>query len=212
VDSGVPDQPFGDLQTLQGCDTLSLYTVSSCVSCSTGDTLGISDTRSNCRATNRAKRLAKERSDGLCVAIEGGVGDCISGSGALECFAWAVVLDPATGRKGQARSASFQLPDAVASLVRRGVELGAADDQVLGRQNSGQKSGTVGYVTFTRVQSVQHSLIAGSVVWKQGCEHPWCLSCSGHAKAHGRHIRTCAYDLSMVHDDQLLTQPCIQPL
>jgi inosine/xanthosine triphosphatase len=60
-----------------------------------------------------------------------------------------VVIDPATGRKGQARSASFHLPDAVAELVRGGVELGTADDQVLSKiQFSGQKAGTVGCGTF----------------------------------------------------------------
>ena len=79
-----------------------------------------------CRAANRAKRLTEVHNEGLCIAIEGGVSDCISGTGALECFAWCVVVDPATGRKGQARSASFKLPDQIAALVQQGVELGEA--------------------------------------------------------------------------------------
>lgn len=105
-----------------------------------------------CRATNRAKRLAEVHNDALCVAIEGGVGECTSSKGTLECFAWAVVLDPASGRQGQARSASFQLPPAVSKLIRQGVELGTADDQILGRKDSGKGSGTVGYAISKLVQ------------------------------------------------------------
>lgn len=145
MDSGVPDQPFGDLQTLTGCVSVPGL-VDCCLCCVLHSrdamTVYVAIGELDCRATNRAKRLTETHS-GLCIAIEGGVGDCI-GSSALECFAWAVVIDPSTGRKGQARSASFQLPDAVATLVRGGVELGSADDQVLGRTDSGHGSGTVG--------------------------------------------------------------------
>jgi non-canonical (house-cleaning) NTP pyrophosphatase len=82
----------------------------------------------------------------------------------LTCFAWMTVLEVwsicssvdeapfsyaaslvqvATGKRGQARTGSFQLPPAVAALVRGGTELGLADDAVFGRTNS-KVSGWVG--------------------------------------------------------------------
>eukprot|EP00892_Ulva_mutabilis_P010999 jgi/Ulvmu1/8271/UM041_0082.1 len=100
----------------------------------------------NRRARTRVQNLRNNHADGLCVAIEGGVGQASHGGG-LECFAWAVVLDPKTGHTGQARSASFQLPEPVANRIHQGMELGNADDEVFGRTNSGHGSGTVGHLT-----------------------------------------------------------------
>lgn len=86
------------------------------------------------------------------------------------------MLDPATGRQGQARSASFQLPNAVATLVRSGVELGAADDRVLGRTDSGKGTGTVGHLTrgiISRTSYYEHTVTLALIpfLWEGLYEH-----------------------------------------
>jgi inosine/xanthosine triphosphatase len=114
--SGVSDQPFGDVETLQG-------------------------------ALNRA-RYALQAAEGAdyAVGIEGGVGVLDGDSGSLMAFAWVMVIDR-SGKIGKARSGAFQLPDEIAALIRQGMELGHADDQVFGQQNSKQRNGSVGLLT-----------------------------------------------------------------
>jgi len=94
-------------------------------------------------AANRAHnaRAAIPQADSW-VGIEGGVEEWAD---RLAAFAWVVVLSK--GRCGQARTATFFLPPAVAELVRQGVELGEADDIVFGRTNSKQANGAVGLLT-----------------------------------------------------------------
>lgn len=119
VPSGVADQPMTDAETLQG-------------------------------ARNRARnaREAKPEAD-YWVGIEGGVDD--SGD-AMETFAWVVVLgkqseSTKSERMGRARTAAFFQPEEVARLVRSGIELGPAGDQVFGSENSKQHSGSIGLLT-----------------------------------------------------------------
>lgn len=76
------------------------------------------------------------------VGIEGGVEE---ENGHMAAFAWIAVLSPKTS--GLSRTGSFFLPDAVARLVRQGLELGEADDRVFGRTNSKQENGAVGLLT-----------------------------------------------------------------
>ncbi|KAL7947768.1 Maf/Ham1 [Trichoderma barbatum] len=143
VPSGVADQPMTDAETLQG-------------------------------AKNRARnaRDAEPQAD-YWVGIEGGVDD--SGD-AMENFAWVVVLGRAetpgseaenessttatsnaisttsgglgnAERMGRARTVTFFQPEEVARLVRGGMELGPAGDQVFGSINSRQHSGSIGLLT-----------------------------------------------------------------
>lgn len=131
--SGVPDQPFGDVETKRGAAN---------------------------RAVHAARVFEHERGrvPHFSVGLEGGIGevhgDCALTLGtapdALESFAWMAVLD-ATGKWGLARSASFQLPSAVAELVRKGMELGDADDRVFGRRNSKAQAGAVGILTHGQI-------------------------------------------------------------
>jgi len=117
VPSGVADQPWSDAETLQG-------------------------------ATNRAVGAKVERPDAnYWVGIEGGLSplEAPGGDGAVEAFAWVVVLG--SSGSGQARTASFELPPPVVDLVEAGHELGAADDLVFGRVNSKQHDGAVGLLT-----------------------------------------------------------------
>lgn len=82
------------------------------------------------------------------VGLEGGV-ETLEGSAGepeLWAFAWVAVRWP--GGAGEARSATFRLPPAVAHLVWSGVELGEADDRVFGRSNSKSQDGAVGLLTL----------------------------------------------------------------
>lgn len=118
VPSGVPDQPFSDVETLQGALN---------------------------RAQNAREQ---EPQADYWVGIEGGVEDTPDRTaGTLQSFAWVVVIDRKAGRVGKARTATLYQPEEVARLVRGGTELGLADDVVFGRSNSKQRNGSVGLLT-----------------------------------------------------------------
>lgn len=75
-------------------------------------------------------------------AIEGGVEE---GPEGLRGLAWIVVRTRTAS--GQARSATFPLPPALADCVRRGIELGLACDQLYGRTNTKQGGGAIALLT-----------------------------------------------------------------
>lgn len=96
------------------------------------------------------------------VGLEGGVD---ADGDRLEAFAWIVVLSR-DGRSGRSRTATFELPPEVAALVRQGVELGHADDQVFGRSNSKQTNGAVGLLTrdlIDRTAYYEHAVVLALV-------------------------------------------------
>lgn len=94
-------------------------------------------------ATRRAKDVQQRLPQGdYWVGIEGGVADWPIGMGT---YAWAVVLSKE--QMGRGRSGEFFLPNILADMVRQGMELGAADDQLFLRNNSKQKNGAVGLLT-----------------------------------------------------------------
>ena len=109
-------------------------------------------------AFNRVKNVAllQPQAD-LWVAIEGGCQEQtdIRGQSHLEVFAWVMVMDK-NNLWGEARSASFQLPEAIAKLVRIGVELGVADDMVFKRTNSKHDTATVGALTGDAVPRLDY--------------------------------------------------------
>jgi inosine/xanthosine triphosphatase len=118
----------------------------------------MSDDETLAGAMNRAANARAAEPDGdFWVGLEGGVHDH---SGQLEGFAWIVVLSP--HGVGRSRTATFQLPQAVAELVRSGVELGHADDRVFGRSNSKQTNGAVGLLTrdlIDRAAYYEHAVV-----------------------------------------------------
>jgi len=77
------------------------------------------------------------------VGVEGGV---MNDSGLLQSFAW-IVVEGQEGQVGKARTSAYYLPEETAKLVRSGMELGPAEDQIWGRTNSKQKNGSVGLLT-----------------------------------------------------------------
>ena len=93
-------------------------------------------------AVNRAKNVQQKDDADYYVGIEGGIAD---DGEIMTAFAWVVII---SDRKiGKARTSTFELPPKIAELVREGVELGHADDQVFKRENSKEKDGAVGILT-----------------------------------------------------------------
>lgn len=111
--SGVPEQPFGDKETLLG-------------------------------ARNRAQNSREVFPEAnYWVGIEGGVDEDENG---MFAFAWIFILDK-SGKTSQSKTGTFYLPKAVTKLVKEGMELGKADDQVFNQENSKQQGGSVGILT-----------------------------------------------------------------
>lgn len=81
------------------------------------------------------------------IGIEGGI--LITNEGTdeegMDCMAWIVIYDGLSF--GKARTASFNLPQAICDLIKDGVELGIADDMTFTRMNAKQGEGTVGHLT-----------------------------------------------------------------
>ena len=117
-------------------------------------------------AKNRANNARAAYADArFWVGIEGGIDDTAMG---MTCFARVHVLG-AEGREGLAQTAVFYLPREVASLVRQGLELGQADDQVFGRENSKQANGAIGILTddvIDREAYYIHAMIMALVPFK----------------------------------------------
>lgn len=111
-------------------------------------------------AWNRAVNLKKINPDSdYWVGIEGGI-ETIRDT--MHAFAWMIVMNDR--QHGEARTATFLIPDRLRNLVSQGIELGHADDEVFNRKNSKQKDGAVGILT--------HGLIDRSRYY----EHAICLA------------------------------------
>jgi hypothetical protein len=67
-----------------------------------------------------------------------------------------------------AKTGSLMLPSALSDLIKKGMELGDADDEITGRTKSKHGSGTVGYLTddmIDRSSYYEHALILALVPW-----------------------------------------------
>lgn len=98
------------------------------------------------------------------VGIEGGLDEIEHG---MESFAW--IVCKSNGKYGKSRTATFFLPEEVAKLVRQGMELGKADDQVFQRENSKQQNGAVGILThnvMTRTTYYTEAVILALIPFK----------------------------------------------
>ncbi len=103
-------------------------------------------------ATQRAQAaLSANPTADYGVGLEGGVVELAEG---MFATAWCVVVHR-DSRQGSASTGNFLLPKSVADLVRAGVELGHACDQIFGTHNSKHHLGTTGILThgkYTRAQ------------------------------------------------------------
>jgi inosine/xanthosine triphosphatase len=113
VPSGVPDQPWGDDETIRG-------------------------------ALARARAARESLGADLGIGFEGGVVELPDGS--LRTCAWAAVAG-AEGREGVGGSLAMPLPTGVATLLRQGLELGHAIDQLAERRDTKHGVGAVGLLT-----------------------------------------------------------------
>ncbi len=108
-------------------------------------------------AENRVKNAIQSYEADYWVGLEGGVAH---NNNQLEAFAWMVIRS--NNMHGKGRTGSFFLPPKVAELVKGGMELGHADDEVFGQSNSKQKGGAVGLLTnnlLTRTTYYEQALI-----------------------------------------------------
>lgn len=121
VPSGVPDQPWGDAQTIEGALARARLA------------LGHALAHGNASADAT-----------LGVGVEGGVVEEPDGS--LRTCAWAAVVD-AAGRTGVGGSLAMPLPPGVARLIRGGAELGHAMDTVSRGVDTKRGPGAVGILT-----------------------------------------------------------------
>ncbi|UJF19726.1 inosine/xanthosine triphosphatase [Vibrio sp. SS-MA-C1-2] len=109
VNSGVPDQPMNNEETLLGA---------------------------NNRVDNAI--LAKPNAD-FYVGLEGGIDNQTT-------FAW-MVIESATKKRSQSRSASLPLPPKAIDMVHGGLELGDVMDIMFQQKNIKQKGGAMGLLT-----------------------------------------------------------------
>lgn len=117
-------------------------------------------------AINRANNVSKIAPDAdYCVGIEGGLEEL---DDELEAFAW-VVIKSKEGKVGKGRTGSFFLPKKVSELIKKGKELGEADDIVFGLKNSKQANGAVGILTvdvLTRTTFYEPAIILALIPFK----------------------------------------------
>jgi len=122
------------------------------------------ETRAGARNRAEAARRERPRAD-YWVGQEGGLE---AHDDQLHAFAWMVVRS--AERMGEARTGTFMLPPPIAELVRGGMELGDADDQVFGLTNSKQEDGAVGLLThrmITRTAYYREALILALIPFVQ---------------------------------------------
>jgi len=93
-----------------------------------------------------AEAMKKVQDADFWVGIEGGVQPMDK---RLAAFAWMVIISE--GKCGEARTATFMLPEKVAKLVEGGLELGVANDLVFNKSNSKQRNGAVGLLTHNQI-------------------------------------------------------------
>jgi inosine/xanthosine triphosphatase len=103
----------------------------------------MSDAQCLLGARNRARQARQMASADMGFGLEGGVNLEPAG---LMLMGWVAVLDVG-GREGIGCTARLPLPEAIASRVLGGEELGPVMDELLGDHNVRQKGGAVGELT-----------------------------------------------------------------
>jgi len=112
-----------------------------------GDDETLTGARNRCQQCREAQPLA----DYYC-GLEGG---CAIVGKDMICFAWMVITNQA-GKEGCAKTGTFALPSQVTALVKSGMELGHANDQVFATRESKKGGGAVGLLTSNAVNRTQY--------------------------------------------------------
>lgn len=120
-------------------------------------------------AMQRARAALEATGADLGVGLEGGV---VEERDHMRTCAWAAVVDR-EGRVGVGGSLAMMLPARVAALVRAGVELGHAMDQVTGNRDTKHGAGAVGILTAGLVdrQRAYESLVTYALARFLAPEH-----------------------------------------
>eukprot|EP00039_Didymoeca_costata_P020154 m.340259 g.340259 ORF g.340259 m.340259 type:complete len:193 (+) comp19210_c0_seq1:70-648(+) len=108
--------------------------------------MGDAETLKGARGRVESCKKLHPKADYFC-GLEGG---CDYLEGEMVCFAWMVVHNVA-GVEGRAKAATHMLPNSIADLVKGGLELGSACDQIFKLHNSKQGKGCVGSLTDNRL-------------------------------------------------------------
>ena len=129
--SGVPDQPMGDDETLQGAKNRALF------------------------CYNKFVEDNNNNEPYFACGMEGGLTD---ENNVMTCYAYIVLLKKVNKKfkYGISRTASFEIPQKMANLVRNGKELGDADDEIFNKINSKQNDGTVGQLSNGLINRTQY--------------------------------------------------------
>ncbi len=98
-------------------------------------------------ARNRARAARAALDADVGVGLEGGV---VDGPGGMRSCAWCVVVHR-DGREGVGGSLAMPLPDAVATMIRDGMELGHAMDALVAARGTKHGKGAVGVLTAGRI-------------------------------------------------------------
>ena len=145
VSSGVSDQPMGDIETKKG---------------------------SKNRAIHSAEKFKEQFGSypAFAVGMEGGCviipSDEVNENEEMITIAYMCVYDPVRNKFGFGRAGSYTLPQKIMELVKGGMELGYADDQVFGKTNSKQDMGSVGLLTsglINRFEYYDHAMVLAMI-------------------------------------------------
>jgi inosine/xanthosine triphosphatase len=123
------------------------------------------DEETSLGALNRVNHAMKAITADYWIGIEGGIEE---NKNEMEAFAWIIIKDK-LGRTGKARSGSFALPPKVYKLIKQGIELGYATDQVFKLENSKHNTGAVGVLTenvIDRTELYVHAVVLALVPFK----------------------------------------------
>lgn len=125
----------------------------------------MTDAETKLGALNRAQNARKAQPDAdYWLGLEGGIEPDAHG---FLSFGWVCALSAA--KQGLGRSASFYLPSQIADLIKSGMDLGAADDQVFKRRGSNKEEGAVGIMThkvIDRITAFEHATILALIPFK----------------------------------------------
>ena len=183
VPSGVPDQPWGNDETKRGAQNRARAAyqeyrlnhhnraaphlaigLEGGLECLNNNDSSDDSTSCNCNHNNNNNKDML-----FCMAWMAVYGkrDAVS----VECLASADTTSYAGDRRpvfGLAKTALFPIPDAVTTLVKQGVELGDADDQVFCRVQSKHGDGVVGILSdglIDRSDYYEHAITLALLPW-----------------------------------------------